>query len=146
MAISYSLGLATPLAEAEVAHELNEVAQSAGLFDALVSPEVVLAEGVATRRGMWNQVFEEKPQPWNPVVADLGITPSVSVMFTINRDTEIPEQQDDMVRLVAGLLDRVPGDMVLHFQYEVIWLLRRDGGLDLHERDDLWPARACVEL
>jgi hypothetical protein len=44
-----------------------------------------------------------------------------------------------MIRLVSDLLDRIPGDAVLHFQYEQIWLLRRNDELSLNERSDIWP-------
>lgn len=141
MALSYSFSMAAPIPADRVARELTEAARAAGLFDVLVTPELVLVEGAVTRRGMLTRVREERPQPWNPVVADLGFTPTASVAFALDKESEIPDQQDDMVTMVSGLLDRVPGDAVLHFQYETIWLLRRDGDLTLHERDDLWPAR-----
>ncbi|WP_432215891.1 SitI3 family protein [Streptomyces hygroscopicus] len=47
--------------------------------------------------------------------------------------------------MTSGLLGRVAGDAVLHFQFEAIWLLRRGGELSLSERDDLWlPQRLAV--
>lgn len=44
-----------------------------------------------------------------------------------------------MVRLTVGVLDRFPGDAVLHFQLEQLWLLRRSGTLTLSEDDFAWP-------
>ncbi|WUS42949.1 SitI3 family protein [Kitasatospora sp. NBC_01250] len=56
------------------------------------------------------------------------------------------EQQDDMVRLASGLLERVQGDAVLNFQSEVIWLLRRDGDLSLNEQEDIWPRQRLAAV
>jgi hypothetical protein len=146
MAISYSLDLATPSPAAQVAHELVAEAQEIGQFDAAVSPALVLDEGVPTARGMWVRVLQAKPQPWHPVIADLGFTPAVSVSFRMGKDTEIRDQQDDMVRLVSALLRHVPGDAVLHSGFESIWLLRRDGQFSVSEQADLWPPRRLAVL
>lgn len=139
MTISYSLDMAAEHTAVQVAQELCDIARTAGLFDASITPELVLDEGAVTGRGTWIRVGEEKPQPWHPVITDLGFTPTVWVRFQLGRSNEPSEQQDDMIRLVSGLLDRTPGDAVLHFQFEVIWLLRRGSELSLNERDDLWP-------
>jgi hypothetical protein len=83
--------------------------------------------------------------PWHVVVTDLGITPTVRVAFRLNKFADLGAQQDDIVVLTLGLLDLVPGDAVLHRELETVWLLRRDGELSLHERDDLWtPERLAV--
>ena len=140
MSISYSLGMATQATPLQVAGQLCDVARSVGLFDPRITPELVLEEGVVTTTGLWLRAGEEKPLPWgHPVTADLGFTPTVSVRFQLGRSSEPSGQQDDMIRLVSGLLGRDPGDAVLHFQFEVIWLLRRGGDLSLNERDDVWP-------
>ncbi|MFD7861268.1 SitI3 family protein [Streptomyces sp. NPDC059783] len=139
MSISYNLDLATELTASQVARELCDVARSAGLFDDSLTPRLLLDDGALTRKGTWVRVGKETPQPWNPVVEDLGFTPTVAAVFQLGRAGGYPEQQDDMVRLVSGLLNRTPGDAVLHFQFEVIWLLRRGPELSLNERDDLWP-------
>jgi hypothetical protein len=127
LAISYGLAMATSMPVAQVARELNDAAQAVGLFDASVTPERVFGEGAVTGRGgTWIRVSEVRPQPWISVITtDLGFTPTVSVTFRLDKFRESSDQQDDMIWLVAGLLDRVPGDAVLHFEYEVIWLLRR---------------------
>lgn len=39
---------------------------------------------------------------------------------------------------MLGLLDRVTGDAVLHYEYSEVWLLRRDGQLVLSDSDDVW--------
>lgn len=146
MAIAYDLEMATPLPAAQVARELTGAAQAVGLLDASVTAEQLLEDGAVTNRGTWIQVFEEKPQPWDPVTADLGFTPTVSVTFRLDKMAEISDQQDDMIQLVSGLLDRVTGDAVLEYQSETIWLLRRGGDLSLNERDDLWPPQRLAAI
>ncbi len=76
------------------------------------------------------------------MITDLGFSPTVSVVFRLDKQGEIADQQDDMIRLISGVLDRVPGDAVLHKDLEQIWLLRRGGDLSVSEQDDLWPPGA----
>jgi hypothetical protein len=80
------------------------------------------------------------------VTEDFGFRPTVLVGFRQDKFTDMSAQDDDMVRLVTGLLDRVPGDVVLHFQYEQIWLLRHNGELSLNERDDIWPPQRLAAV
>ncbi|MFK0294754.1 SitI3 family protein [Streptomyces sp. NPDC090442] len=147
MAISYSLDIAADKTVVQVAWHLYDVARSAGGFDATVTPEALLEEGAVTASGMWISVGEDRPMPWgHPVAEDLGFTPTVSVRFRLDgRRGDTSDQQDDMIRLTSGLLGRVDGDAVLHYQFEDIWLLRRGAELSLSERDDLWiPERLAV--
>jgi hypothetical protein len=146
MSISYNLDMGTATPVAQVARQLCDLAQSINLFNASVTPELVIDEGAVTWRGMWIRVGEERPQPWHPVLTDLGFTPTVWVRFQLAGTSEHHYQQDDMIRLVSGLLDKVPGDAVLHFQFETIWLLRRGAELSLNERDDLWPPRRLAAV
>jgi len=139
MAISYDLEYATDSPAAEVAAQLAEVGKGIGVFDATVDPELLLDPGANTRHGTWIRVTEVRPpQSWHPVVADLGFTPTVSTVFRMAKNVEVSEQQDDMLRLVLALLERIDGDAVLHYQYESIWLLRKNGELSLSGNDDLW--------
>lgn len=139
MAISYSFDVATRSTAAQVAGALYDLAMASGMLDEPVSPESLLTEGVVTAYGTWIRVQEDRPEPREPVVSDLGFTPTVSIVFRLGKDNPATDQQDDMIRLVSGLLGRFPGDAVLHFQYETIWLMRRAGELSLNKRDDLWP-------
>jgi len=102
MAISYSLDLATPSPTAQVASELHDIARAIGLFDASVTPERVLDAGAATGLGTWTRVVEATPRPWNAVIADLGFTPTVFVVFRLGKDSEAGHQQTDMIKLVSG--------------------------------------------
>ncbi|MEV0784618.1 SitI3 family protein [Streptomyces sp. NPDC050423] len=146
MSISYNLDMATEQTASQVAHGLCAVARTAGLFDDSIAPDLVLNDGALTTKGTWVRVGKETPQPWNPVITDLGFTPTVWVRFQLGRSSDYPDQQDDMVRLVSGLLDRTPGDAVLNFQSETIWLLRRGSDVSLNERDDLWPPRRLAAV
>ncbi|MDA3626805.1 SitI3 family protein [Saccharopolyspora oryzae] len=139
MAVSYNLDMATPTPVATVAGELHDFARAIGLFDAPVTPEQLLIEGAVSRLGTWIRVVEARPRPQNAVSSDLGFTPAVTVVFRLDKDGEVSDQQDDMIRLVSGLLDRIPGDAVLHSDFDEIWLLRRGDDLSLSEQADLWP-------
>lgn len=63
----------------------------------------------------------------------------------MGKGTETSDQQDDMILLIARLLEWVDGDAVLQYRYEEVWLLRRNGELILNEGDDLWrPKRLAL--
>src|SRR5690606_4266207 len=80
----------------------------------------------------------------DPVTEELGFNPTVDVTFRLAKDAASP-QQDQVVGLVAGLLRRVPGDAVLHYLGEHLWLVRRDGELVVNERPDFWsPERLAM--
>ncbi|MFD7411416.1 SitI3 family protein [Kitasatospora purpeofusca] len=145
MSISHSFHLATPTPVAQVARALNGLAQGLGLFDSATRPERLLGEGVDTRSGTWVRVFAADPRPWNPLITDLAVVPTVSVAFRPDKTDDLSGQEDDIVRLVSGLLTRLPGDAVLQYHDEVVRLLRRGGERSLDERDDLWtPARPAA--
>jgi hypothetical protein len=146
MAIDYDLELATPLTTTQVAGELDRVAQTLGLFDAAITPEVLTSEGARTVHGTIIMVLDADPRPHDPVTEDFGFRPTVFVGFRQDKFTDMSAQDDDMVRLVSGMLDCLPGDVVLHFQYEQIWLLRRNGELTLSERDDIWPPQRLAAV
>ncbi|NBH05351.1 SitI3 family protein [Amycolatopsis sp. SID8362] len=138
MAISYDLEMATSSSPEQVARELITVGRSLELFDASVTPEQVSSDGAVIPLHTWVRVYERRPAAWAPIVTDFGITPTVAVGFSLYKHDKIPEQQDAMVRVVAGLLERVTGDAVFSGM-DVIWLMRRKGELNLNERDDIWP-------
>ncbi|GGU66663.1 SitI3 family protein [Lentzea flava] len=139
MALSYILDIATQLTAPRVAAELRPL-----VGDPDLTTEELM-EGVVAGRETWVRVGEAKPRPWNVVATDLGFTPTTWVVFRLSKQQEIGPQLDDVVRWTVGLLDHVPGDAVLHFDYEVVWLVRRDGELSLNERDDIWtPSRLAA--
>ncbi|WP_035846714.1 SitI3 family protein [Kitasatospora azatica] len=140
MAISYNLDLVTPFTLPEVAQRLDEVARSLRLTDATATVDRLLDEGAVTLDGIWVRVVPRKPIPWgNPLIDGHVFTATASVVFRLDKTAHISGQQDSVVRLATGLLSQVPGDAVLHFDYEDVWLLRQDGELSLSERSDIWP-------
>ncbi|MFG1642133.1 SitI3 family protein [Amycolatopsis sp. NPDC049252] len=145
MAIAYDLELATALSPERVARRLLDVARREQLFDAPVTPEQIRQDGAVTQLRTWIRVYERHPAAWAPVVTELGITPTVAAGFSLYKHDKIAEQQDDMIRLVAGLLKDVPGDALLSGM-DTIWLLRRNSDLTVNEQDDIWPPRRLAAL
>ncbi|MFJ6384115.1 SitI3 family protein [Kitasatospora sp. NPDC092039] len=140
MAISYSLELVTPWTTAQVAQKLADVAPSVRLFDTPATVDALVGDGAVTAYGTWVRVTPRKPTPWgDPQIGGRVFTPTVSVAFRLGKDTDASGQQDDMARLADALLAQVPGDAVLHLDYEDVWLVRQDGELSLSERSDFWP-------
>ncbi|MFD8737698.1 SitI3 family protein [Streptomyces sp. NPDC059618] len=149
MAIEYDLDIATHATPAEVAAFLAEIGRESDLFDASVTGARLMETGTFayTRRGTCVSVIQQRqPMPWDPVVTCLGFTPTVGVGFRMGKEADTSQQQDDMIRLVGPLLDHVGGDAVLHYQFEVVWLLRRGGELSLNDRDDLWRAERLAQM
>jgi hypothetical protein len=145
MAISYDLEMATSSSLEQVARALLDVGRPLELFEESVTPEQISRDGAVTPLRTWVRVYERNPAPWSPLVTDFGITPTVAIGFSIYKHERIPEQQDDLVRLATGLLDKVTGDAVLSGM-ETIWLMRRAGELSVNERDDLWSEHRLATL
>ncbi|MDX3190277.1 SitI3 family protein [Streptomyces sp. MN03-5084-2B] len=145
MAIFYDLEMATSSSPEQVARALLEVGSPLQLFEGSATAEQVTCDGAVTPLRTWVRVYERHTAPWSPLVTDFGITPTVAVGFSLYKHDHIPEQQDDLVRVATGLLDRVIGDTVLSGM-ETIWLMRRHGELTLNERDDIWPERRLATL
>ncbi|MFC1400658.1 MULTISPECIES: SitI3 family protein [Streptacidiphilus] len=146
MAISHSLSLATPLPTDQVALAVRDIAVSTGLLQVPVEPGEFLDDGVSTNSGTWIRVLEPTVQPWDPLITDLGIRPTVRVAFRLDKTTDLSGQADEIIRLVSQLLAKIPGDAVLQYLFETIWLLRRGNDLTLNEDDDLWPAQRLTLL
>lgn len=146
MAISHSLSLATPLPANQVALAVRDIAVSTGLLQVPVEPEEFLDDGVSTTSGTWIRVLEPTVQPWDPLITDLGIRPTVRVAFRLDKTTDLSGQADEIIRLVSQLLAKIPGDAVLQYLFETIWLLRRGNDLTLNEDDALWPAQRLTLL
>ncbi|MFI1097329.1 SitI3 family protein [Streptomyces sp. NPDC020917] len=146
MAISHSFSIATTMPAAEVAEALKDRGADIGILAGTVTPELLLDPGAVSEHGTWIRVVVTRPQPWSPLVTDFGITPSVRVAFVLDKEADLAVQEDDIVHLVAALLERVPGDAALEFHDEIIWLLRRGGDVSLNERDDLWPPRRLAVM
>ncbi|WP_410563073.1 SitI3 family protein [Amycolatopsis sp. cmx-4-61] len=145
MAISYDLEIATSSSLEQVARALLDVARPLELFEDSVTPEQVVRDGAATALRTWVRVYERSSAPWSPLVTDFGITPTVAIGFSIYKHDRIPEQQDDLVRLSAGLLAGIAGDAMLS-GLDTIWLMRRGDQLIVNERDDIWSEHRLAAL
>src|SRR4051812_46751452 len=108
MAISYDLEMATPSSLEQVARALLDIGRPLAFFEGSVTPDQVSRDGAVTPLRTWVRVYERNPAPWSPLVTDFGISPTVAIGFSIYKHDRISEQQDDLVRLAAGLLDSVP--------------------------------------
>jgi hypothetical protein len=70
----------------------------------------------------------------------LAVRPTVCVLFRFEKfgDTEV--QKTKMLRLSFELLERVPGNVALLFNGEIVWFLRRDGELILNKNVRVWDS------
>ena len=148
MAIEYSLVLGTEESGQLVAEVLRDAGCSADLWATTSATVNDVLSGCATSRGTWIRVIERTPlPPYNPEEDSFGFTPSVFVMFRLGHKYDYELQDDDMIRLVAALLDGVPGDAVLYQDTEdEVWLLRRHGELSVRENSDVWPEHRLALL
>ncbi|MBV9025119.1 MAG: hypothetical protein JO362_15315 [Streptomycetaceae bacterium] len=143
MAITYTLTLSSPLTADEVAQELLTIAQEQDLLDTSVPADDLTRDGKATIHGTWLKVVDEDLSEDDPV-ADLGIRPAVSVFFRYKKEG-YETQDDDLTKMVASLLKRFAEDAVLHFEYDSIWLLRRNGELLVNDTTEEWtPSRLAL--
>jgi len=146
VAFSYSLELGTGDPPSQVAAVLLSAGQDSGLLDSTVTVEDVLG-GCDTKRDTRIIVLDGTSQfPWDEVAESFGFPARVRVAFRLGRAVEYRLQDDDVIRLVTAVLDRVPGDAVLHYQQEMVWLLRRGGELEVSERSDIWPPERLALL
>lgn len=138
----YQLELAAPATGVDdVARALRDVAVSAGVVAEDFDP-ARLVDGVVTLgSGLWVDVSplddDDLDDP-DQFAVDFGLQRTVSVGLQIDSAKDPGPQMQDMLTLVLDLLDRVPGDAVLHYEYSEVWLLRRDGRLVVSDSDDVW--------
>jgi hypothetical protein len=145
MSLDYSFDMATALSPEEFAREVLDLGHVSGVFDNSVTPELITTDGAVTARKAWTRVYEPKPEPWWPEVTELGITTTVGLVFELYKHDGISEQMDDVVRLSARMLERLTGDAILT-GLDVLWLVRKDGILDVNENPDIWTPERLAEL
>ncbi|WP_052709672.1 SitI3 family protein [Streptomyces sp. NRRL S-495] len=147
MALSYDFQLAAALTVPEAGRRILGIARDLGVFAPSESVGRLLGDGAVTARGTWVRAVPAGRLPWgDPLIGGAAFAPTVSVAFRLDKDADISEQQDDMVRVVAGVLSAVPGDAALHLDFEDVWLLRLGGELTLSERSDVWPAERLAAV
>ncbi|MFJ5234791.1 SitI3 family protein [Kitasatospora sp. NPDC088391] len=101
------------------------------------SAEARLTCCAAQRSGSWPMT----PSHSISSKKNTGVAPSVEVWIQPDRERPASPQEEDIVVLAAALLDDISADMVLAFNFETAWLIRRGGDLILHESPSLWPER-----
>lgn len=71
------------------------------------------------------------------LVEELGIEASVIILFRLN-DEDREAQKYGLLQATIALLQRIPGDALLLFNGEVVWLFRKEGILTLNSGMELW--------
>lgn len=85
--------------------------------------------------GLQVRIHEIPVGDWT-VAEDVGIEPRSVVRFVLTKHKDLNAQQVNVLRVALCLLAAVPGDAVLLFNGETVWLLRRPDQLILHSQ--LW--------
>ena len=136
MATEYSFKLNGADTE-QVSHLVKHAVTAADLVDK--AAENSGNSGNILASGLLVGVTTRSPLPFpDPVEEELGFAPTVNVVFRFNTAADVQQQRRDMVSLVSTLLTGTPGDAVLMFAGEVVWLLRKGGQLTISNRDDFW--------
>lgn len=148
MAVDYDLDLSAPNTADGMATALLGLARRGGLLPPETDVAALLGDGVTLRAGMYCRVTSAgREQPWPPPTEeDFGVVTTCWAMFRLDAFRDVKAQQDEMVWLASGLLATLPGDVVLHFQSEVAWLVRREGKLVVSDRGDIWTAERLAML
>jgi hypothetical protein len=134
---------ATPIDR--LARELHAATVAAGLVADDTPPETFTDSIVALPSGLTIEVSTPLRRGPDQFTTDFGVERAARVELQVDGSKDFASQVHDLLLATSGLLDRVPGDAVLHFEYDVVWLLRRDGQLYLNEDDDLWrPERLAL--
>ncbi|HEV7761256.1 MAG TPA: SitI3 family protein [Acidimicrobiales bacterium] len=140
MATMYHLELtdeATPLGR--LAETVRATSTRLGLLARVAeAPEPAAADVILTS-GLTVDVDRPFVTGEDPLVAAFGMARAATVDFTFDSREDPDRQFDELLRLVFGLLEAVPGDAVLHYEYAEVWLVRRGGLLVLNDDDVMWP-------
>lgn len=144
MAISYGLGLSTDLSVEQFAREMTLIGQRLGLYPPDLEPEQLAGGGATTTRNSWSRIRPTPPEPWQPEITELGITTRVRMVFRLDTDDQLLEQEHDFIALVGQILAHIPGDAIMS-GLDVLWLVRKNGVIDVNEADDFWtPERVAL--
>ncbi|TVT53283.1 hypothetical protein FNH05_12020 [Amycolatopsis rhizosphaerae] len=136
MSITYKLELGAPVAPSAVVSALTEGA--AGIAEAHTGTKGSL------RGGGWFDVDVAEYDPPDPVEQEFGFAPTVEVYFGLSKSGDFEAQETDVLRLVLAVLARIPGDALLHFEHDEVWLLRRGGRLTVNGA--LWKPQQLALL
>jgi hypothetical protein len=98
----------------------------------------------ALRGGGWFDVDVAEHDPPHPVEAQFGFAPTIKGYFGLAKFGDFDAQETDVLRLALGVLARIPGDALLHFAHDEVWLLRRGGKLIVNA--SLWKPQQLTLL
>lgn len=128
MSITYKLVLGAPVAPKTVlAAAIEAGGQAVERHD---------GSTVWLRGGGYFEVDAAEYDPPDPVEDQFGFAPTVEVYFEIKKFADFDTQEIDVLRVSLGVLDRVPGDALLNYQFVELWMLRKNGTLTIN--DGLW--------
>ncbi|GAA4430004.1 hypothetical protein GCM10023148_34620 [Actinokineospora soli] len=136
MSITYKLELGAPVRPAAVVSAL--VASASGAVESHEGTKGSL------RGGGWFDVDAADYDPPNAVEERFGFAPTIEVYFGLSKAGDFEAQETDVFRLVLGLLSAIPGDALLHFEHDEVWLLRRGGRVTVN--DALWKPQQLALL
>lgn len=128
MSITYRLELGAPVDPDAVVAAMVEAAAEA--------IEAYEGAGGSLRGGGWFDVDVAEYDPPEPVEQEFGFVPTVRGAFGLAKFGDFEAQETDVLRLTLGVLARIPGDALLHYEHDEVWLLRR--GRTLTVNDSLW--------
>jgi hypothetical protein len=136
VSITYKLELGAPVAPKAVLSAMVDTGQ--GIIDKHEANRGTL------RGGGWFDIDVAEYDPPDPVEAEFGFAPTIQVYFGLSKAGDFEAQETDVLRLVLGVLARIPGDALLHFEHDEVWLLRRGGRLTVN--DSLWKPNQLALL
>jgi hypothetical protein len=147
MSTSYTLVLTAEAGSREqVVHALHQGAAASGALAASAAPPPAPDQSLVLSSGLQVHV---RPAPTSAradsAATDFGITATLLAALWIDDSRPVEPQVAQMVTVVLALLDRVPGDALLHLDYEDAWLLRRAGQLLVNDDPEVWtPERSAL--
>lgn len=140
MSIEHQIYLATDESAEEVAVKVCRLFVTKGLSAAQPSIDEMLdVGGASTDLGMMVSVSSPPPSRFDVADESFGVVEKVMIWVEPNPTRSIVRQDDDLVALVAGLMEETAADLAVTYNHETALLIRRGGELILHEDCALWP-------
>ncbi|MGW4809224.1 SitI3 family protein [Kitasatospora sp. NPDC004272] len=140
MSVDHQIYLNTDEPVDRVASKISRLLWEKGLISSHLDADRLLRGGGARMKcGALVVVSPYDATPFDLIEENFGVSPTVQVFISPKREAPFFPQEDDIVALAAALLEETSNDMVLSYNFETAWLIRRSAELILHERPSLWP-------
>lgn len=136
MSITYKLELGAPVAPSAVLGAMVDAGQ--GILEEFQGNKGTL------RGGGWFDIDVADYDPPDPVETEFGFAPTIEVYFGLSKSGDFEAQETAVLKLALGVLARISGDALLHFEHDDVWLLRRGGRLTVN--DSLWKPNQLALL